>query len=160
MIPIEYIAGLFDGEGCFDVEINRDNRMRLGLRIRPYISLGLGVQDAQILDEITEGFPSVSFDKRYVKAKDGGVKGVVIKLHSKKGAQEFIRAIKPYIRLPTNKRRLELLGKLLDLAKPYKRLDDNEVKELWAIVNEIRALSKKKGRNAKYRISVASESHL
>jgi hypothetical protein len=54
MINKEYIIGLVDGEGSFNIQINTNNRRRAKIDLR--FSLKLRYQDKEILDELKKFF--------------------------------------------------------------------------------------------------------
>jgi len=104
-----YIAGLFDGDGSFLVELKRHPSIPTGLQIMPRIVLSLSSRDSAVLEEVKASFPSLNFKLKSLKCGC-----VQLRLSNLRDISCFIKEVKPYLRVFTNVRRAEILEEIVD----------------------------------------------
>ena len=151
-IDLAYTAGLFDGEGYFGVRFENHPEVRMKIRIAPIVTLGQNSQDFDsIYHYMTERFPDIFFGKPYhIRATN--VK--VLRIKRKDEVMQFIRLIKPFVLLPSTKKKIDLLEKIYEIAPKYKKVNKAEFKQLLLLVKELRTMSKRSGRTMKTKTDI------
>src|SRR3989344_6624315 len=110
-----YVLGLVNGEGCFNVRVNRQRRRA---RVELKFSLKLRHQDKDVLDELQKFF---GCGKVYIQ-NDKRANHSLCYRFEVQNKKEIIEKIIPFFeqnfpRLPSRKRDFELFKKIAGLAK-------------------------------------------
>jgi len=111
----EYVLGLVDGEGCFNVRVNRQRRRA---RVELKFSLKLRHQDKEVLDKLQRFFEC---GKVYIQ-NDKRVNHSLCYRFEVQNKKEIIEKIIPFFeqnipRLPSRKRDFELFKQITELTK-------------------------------------------
>ena len=111
----EYVLGLVDGEGCFNVRINRQRRRA---RVELKFSLKLRHQDKEVLDELQRFF---GCGKVYIQ-NDKRANHSLCYRFEVQNKKEIVEKIIPFFeqncpRLPSRKKDFELFKKIAELSK-------------------------------------------
>ena len=111
----EYVLGLVDGEGCFNVRVNRQRRRA---RIELKFSLKLRHQDKKVLDELQRFF---GCGKVYIQ-NDKRANHSLCYRFEVQNKKEIIEKIIPFFeqnspRLPSRKRDFELFKQIVELTQ-------------------------------------------
>jgi len=111
----EYVLGLVDGEGCFNVRINRQRRRA---RVELKFSLKLRHQDKEVLDELQRFF---GCGKVYIQ-NDRRANHSLCYRFEVQNKKEIVEKIIPFFeqncpRLPSRKKDFELFKKIAELSK-------------------------------------------
>jgi hypothetical protein len=123
----EYIIGLVDGEGSFNVRINKNNRRA---RVELKFSLKLRYQDKEILDELQKFFEC---GKVYIQ-RDKRENHSLCYRFEVQNRKEIIEKIVPFFKenspkIPSRKRDFELFKKIVELSQ-RDPLDFEEIQNL------------------------------
>ena len=115
MLEKEYVLGLVDGEGCFNVRVNRQRRRA---RVELKFSLKLRHQDKEVLDELQKFF---GCGKVYIQ-NDMRANHSLCYRFEVQNKKEIIEKIVPFFeqncpRLPSRKRDFELFRQIAELSK-------------------------------------------
>ena len=110
-----YVLGLVDGEGCFNVRINRQRRRA---RVELKFSLKLRHQDKEVLDELQRFF---GCGKVYIQ-NDRRANHSLCYRFEVQNKKEIVEKIIPFFeqncpRLPSRKKDFELFKKIAELSK-------------------------------------------
>ena len=110
-----YVLGLVDGEGCFNVRVNRQGRRA---RVELKFSLKLRHQDKEILDELQRFF---GCGQVYIQ-NDKRANHYLCYRFEVQNKKEIVEKIIPFFeqnipRLPSRKRDFELFKKITELAQ-------------------------------------------
>ena len=127
MLEKEYVLGLVDGEGCFNVRVNRQRRRA---RVELKFSLKLRHQDKEVLDELQRFF---GCGKVYIQ-NDKRANHSLCYRFEVQNKKEIIEKIIPFFeqncpKLPSRKRDFELFKQIAELAK-NDSVDLGKVKQL------------------------------
>ena len=111
----EYVLGLVDGEGCFNVRVNRQRRRA---RVELKFSLKLRHQDKEVLDKLQRFFEC---GKVYIQ-NDKRVNHSLCYRFEVQNKKEIIEKIIRFLeqnipRLPSRKRDFELFKQITELTK-------------------------------------------
>ena len=111
----EYVLGLVDGEGCFNVRINRQRRRA---RVELKFSLKLRHQDKEMLDELQRFF---GCGKVYIQ-NDKRVNHSLCYRFEVQNKKEIIEKVIPFFeknfpKLPSRKRDFELFRQIAELSQ-------------------------------------------
>ena len=111
----EYVLGLVDGEGCFNVRVNRQRRRA---RIELKFSLKLRHQDKKVLDELQRFF---GCGKVYIQ-NDKRANHSLCYRFEVQNKKEICEKVIPFFeqncpRLPSRKRDFELFKKIAELSQ-------------------------------------------
>lgn len=112
MLSVEYIAGLYDGDGSFVVSLIKRSSIPVGFQIQFEIILNISSNDKDVFNQIINTLKDVNFtiyDQKSVGQSQLRIRGV----HN---CLTFLKKIKPYIRLPSNIVRLSIYEEMLKLA--------------------------------------------
>ena len=123
----EYVLGLVDGEGCFNVRVNRQRRRA---RVELKFSLKLRHQDKEVLDKLQRFFEC---GKVYIQ-NDKRVNHSLCYRFEVQNKKEIIEKIIPFFeqnfpRLPSRKRDFELFKQIAELSQ-NNSVDLKKVEEL------------------------------
>ena len=115
MLEKEYVLGLVDGEGCFNVRVNRQRRRA---RVELKFSLKLRHQDKEMLDELQRFF---GCGKVYIQ-NDKRANHSLCYRFEVQNKKEIIEKIIPFFeqnipKLPSRKRDFELFRQIAELSK-------------------------------------------
>ncbi len=135
---LNWLAGIFEGEGTITINVERDKHRRYGFRLSPRIMFTISLKDEHAIKLFEEHIP-VKWYKNYKKGKD--LARIVIK--KREDIITFLNILSPFFRLPTTKRKVELMMKFFELVKRYKRLSKEELIQALLIVKELRELQKR-----------------
>ena len=111
----EYVLGLVDGEGCFNVRVNRQRRRA---RVELKFSLKLRHQDKEVLDELQKFF---GCGKVYIQ-NDKRVNHSLCYRFEVQNKKEIIEKVIPFFeqncpKLPSRKRDFELFKQIAELSQ-------------------------------------------
>jgi len=98
----------------------------------------ISLKDEYAIKLFEEHIP-VKWFKNYKKEK--GIARIVIK--ERESIITFLSILSPFFRLPTTKRKVELMMKFFEIVKRYKRLSKEELIQALLIVKELRKLQKR-----------------
>jgi hypothetical protein len=132
-----HLAGLIDGEGYIGITFKKDTSRALGVQLSPIIQIALGDADSQYLKEL---YGSLHLGILVPNRKSG----LAWKIRSKSQCLKLIGLIEPFVRLPTTKRRLQLLKSILQIWLFGKWMTQERWNQLLPLILELRNLSKKK----------------
>ena len=115
MLNKEYVLGLVDGEGSFNVRVNRQRRRA---RVEIKFSLKLRHQDKEVLDELQSFF---GCGKVYIQ-RDARVNHSLCYRFEVQNKKEIIEKVIPFFeqncpKLPSRKRDFELFRQIAELSK-------------------------------------------
>ena len=115
MLEKEYVLGLVDGEGCFNVRVNRQRRRA---RVELKFSLKLRHHDKEVLDEL-QGF--FGCGKVYIQ-NDKRANHSLCYRFEVQNKKEIIERIIPFFeqncpKLPSRKRDFELFKQIAELTQ-------------------------------------------
>ena len=115
MLNSEYILGLVDGEGSFNVRVNRQRRRA---RVELKFSLKLRHQDKEVLDELQKFF---GCGKVYIQ-RDRRANHSLCYRFEVQNKKEIVKKIIPFFeqnvpRLPSRKRDFELFRQIMELSE-------------------------------------------
>ena len=137
---LNYLAGIFDGEGTVSVQVFKDNRHRYGIRIKPYIQFAISKDDADVIDLFKKYIP-VKWVVGFYKSRNI----IHIRIEDLDGIRKFIEVLSPYIRLPSTKKKVEIMSKILQkMNKHRKPYSKEEFLELLMLAKELRMLQKRR----------------
>jgi len=108
-VSVSYIAGLYDGDGSFSVELAKHPSIPTGFQIKPEIILCLKNSDSQVFRDIIETFPEFRFTVHKTK-----VGSSMLRLRNEIDVSKFLKIVRPYIRIFSNVRRAEILEEITD----------------------------------------------
>ena len=119
-----YVLGLVDGEGCFNVRVNRQRRRA---RVELKFSLKLRHQDKEVLDGLQSFF---GCGKVYIQ-NDRRINHSLCYRFEVQNKKEIIEKIIPFFeqncpRLPSRRRDFELFKQIAELSKDSVDLDKIE----------------------------------
>ena len=123
----EYVLGLVDGEGCFNVRVNRQRRRA---RVELKFSLKLRHQDKEVLDELQKFF---GCGRVYIQ-NDKRANHSLCYRFEVQNKKEIVEKIIPFFeqnfpRLPSRKRDFELFKQIAELSQ-NNSVDLKKVEEL------------------------------
>jgi hypothetical protein len=140
---ITHLIGLLDGEGYIGISFRRDEKAFLGYAFSPAIQLALGEDDSSYL--------------RYLhrKTRRGQLarnrkSGLVWRLRSQSDCLWLLKLAKKHSKLPTARKRIELLERIIHLLPHGAPLSMNRWTELKPLILQLRALSKKKRNHLRF----------
>ena len=127
MLNVEYVLGLVDGEGSFNVRVNENNRRA---RVELKFSLKLRYQDKEILHELQKFF---GCGKVYIQ-RDKRPRHSLCYRFEVQNKKEIIEKIIPFFeknlpKLPSRKRDFQLFKEIVDLSN-NEQLDFEKIKSL------------------------------
>lgn len=127
MLDNNYVLGLVDGEGSFNVRVNTQRRRA---RVELKFSLKLRHQDKEILDELQSFF---GCGKVYIQ-RDQRANHSLCYRYEVQNKKEIIEKIIPFFdahlpKLPSRKRDFELFKKITELANT-EPVNLNEIRKL------------------------------
>lgn len=130
MISADYIIGLVDGEGSFNVRINEDTNRRAKVELK--FSLKLRHQDREILDELQKFF---GCGKVYIQ-RDKRENHSLCYRFEVQNKKSIIEKIIPFFKenspkIPSRKRDFELFSQIVKLSEEDK-IDFDKIKNLKA----------------------------
>lgn len=116
MLTADYIIGLVDGEGSFNVRINEDNNRRAKVELK--FSLKLRHQDKEILDELQLFF---GCGKVYIQ-RDKRPKHSLCYRFEVQNKKEIIEKIVPFFienqpKIQSRKKDFELFKRIVELSQ-------------------------------------------
>ena len=119
MINKDYIVGLVDGEGSFNVRVNQDKNRRAKVELK--FSLKLRHQDKEILDELQKFF---GCGKVYIQ-RDKRKNHSLCYRFEVQNKKEIIEKIIPFFKenspkIPSRKRDFELFHEIVKLSEENK----------------------------------------
>ena len=131
----EYVLGLVDGEGCFNVRINRQRRRA---RVELKFSLKLRHQDKEMLDKLQKFF---GCGKVYIQ-NDKRVNHSLCYRFEVQNKKEIIEKIIPFFekncpKLPSRKRDFELFKQIAELLQncsvDLKKIEELKSQMHWGL---------------------------
>lgn len=137
---VEYLAGLFDAEGYIGIYVQRSPRSRFGWYPRFVANLNLAIYDASILYALREKLADL---KPQVKLRHEN-NTAYFQISGMKNIKAFVDLISPYSKLPTMKKRLELVGEALTLMFNKEHYREKGWRKLMVIIEKLRSLSKRR----------------
>ena len=141
MIPeLCYLAGLFEGEGTISIDVIKEPKTRYGTRLKPLVEFTISINDSTIVEDFKKHIPVnwLVVTKRECNA-------IKIRLRDQESIKRFIELLSPYFRLPTTKRKAEIILKILSKMGKHKRggFSKEEFIELLNLAKELKSLQKK-----------------
>lgn len=138
-----YLAGLLDSEGHIGMRCGKcqDRGYKFGIHFEPVVQITLSMRDGEVLRLYNEktGLGRLSRNER---------RGIVWAIQSKQEIRALFEMVNPYIKMPTTKRKIQLLEEFLAILPTWARLDKDKLAHVGKIIDEIHRLAKKwKGRN-------------
>ena len=127
MLEKEYVLGLVDGEGSFNVRVNRQRRRE---KVELKFSLKLRHQDKEVLDELQKFF---GCGKVYIQ-RDKRANHTLCYRFEVQNKKEIIEKIIPFFeqncpKLPSRKRDFELFKQIAELSQ-YDSVDFGKIEQL------------------------------
>lgn len=133
-----HLAGLLDGEGHIGVKCGKfdDRGYKFGLHFEPVVQITLSARDGVVLCLYCErtGLGRISENKR---------RGIMWAIQSKREIRALFEIVKPYIKMPTTDRKIQLLEEFLSILPTYARLDKDKLIHVGKIIDEIHRMAKK-----------------
>jgi hypothetical protein len=140
---IEYVAGLFDAEGYVGLIKERHPRSLLGFLVYPIVNLNLAIYDSSVLVRMKEMFSYLNPQLKFREQNNTAFFQISGISHVK----EFLTILYPHLRLPTKRKRVEIVLKVIDfMEKGYHKTERGKL-ELLKFINELRRLAKRRQRN-------------
>lgn len=127
-ISPDYIVGLTDGEGCFEIPVSKATRTDLGFRIRPEFRLHIDQQDSNTLEKIHEFFGFGYVYPRRLRPKSKKYRGnqvegfVVVSLEDLKKIRNFFETHP----LSIKRKPFEIWSNSVDLAEAISKTPRNQ----------------------------------
>lgn len=148
-ISPENVSGFVVGEGCFYVECGRDDKYKLGYRIRPAFCIELRYDDKEILEVIKEYLQCGNiYDLDFGRYK--GYEQKKWKPHVKYRISNFediskkvVPFFNKYALFGKKRRSFELFSQIVEMMERKEHLNENGIKKIIQIVNELKSLNKK-----------------
>lgn len=138
-IDLSYIAGLFDGEGYFGVGVGKSKSSTFGFFVRPMFEFSLKREDSEyIIPKIVELLPDVKLRI----APTGDKTSIRLMIRRSRDLTLFLSKIKPFVQLPSVKKKIKVIEMIQEKKKFYKRLNSQETRELLFLVKDLRRLSR------------------
>ena len=141
-LSLEYVAGLYDGDGSFLVSVSKHPSVPIGYEIRPSIVLSLAERDSAVFNDIVETFQGLAF--RLKKVATGNINLVLSK---EEDVLVFLRKVRPHLRVYTNVRRATIMEEIVEklVSTPFRKGHDRSAlfSSLLGLVSEMRRYSKK-----------------
>ncbi len=144
-----YLAGLFEGKGTISIDVIQEPKGRYGIRLKPLVEFTISIDDSIIIEDFKKHIP-VNW-LTVVRKKDNAIK---IRLRDQESIKRFIERLFPYFKLPTTRKKAELMLKILSKVGKHKRggFSKDEFIELLNLTRELKLLQKKARNRAKTNI--------
>jgi hypothetical protein len=140
---IEYVAGLFDAEGYVGLIKERHPKSLLGFQVYPIVNLNLAIYDSSVLVRMKGMFSYLNPQLKFREQNNTAFFQISGISHVK----EFLTILYPHLRLPTKRKRVEIVLKVIDfMEKGYHKTERGKL-ELLKYINELRRLAKRRQRN-------------
>ena len=140
---ILWFAGLFEGEGTITIEVDFDEKSKFGVRIRPLVELVISLRDANAVNEVIKKL----FPYRWITYTNKEHNTVRFVLKRKEDIKQFLAKTVQYFKLPTTKRKVILLQKIIEIleykGKYRSKFGRNEMKTLLELSIELKKLQKR-----------------
>jgi hypothetical protein len=114
--PIPYIAGLYDGDGSFTINVTRHPSIPTGYQVSFAVELSLAECDRSAFDAVTDAFPGLRF--RVERDKLGMCK---LRLRGEEDVLSFLEAVEPHLRVFTSVRRAEAVRRAVEAVLDGRR---------------------------------------
>ena len=141
-LSLDYVAGLYDGDGSFLVSVSRHPSVPIGYEIRPAVVLSFAERDSVIFDDVINTFQGLAF-----RLKKTNVGNISLVLSKEEDVLAFLRKVRPHLRIFTNVRRATIMEEIVEklVSTPYRKGHDRSAlyASLLDLVAEMRKYSKK-----------------
>jgi hypothetical protein len=141
-LPVDYVAGLYDGDGSFLVSVKRHPTVLSGFQVTPEVLLELACHDSVVFNDIVETFPGLHFTVHRNKL---GM--CMLRIRSEEDVYEFLKQVMPHLRIFTNVRRAGILYEIVSFILEHRSGrhygSDRHFGYLARLVEEMRRYSKR-----------------
>ena len=111
----KWIIGFVDGEGCFHVGINKQQKMSLGFQILPEFRVVQHQRDKKILFEFKKYFGFGKICKNHDDRKEFRVRGI-------KNLNSIVKFFKTHTLKTTKQKNFELFSKVIEIMNKNEHL--------------------------------------
>ena len=122
-----WVTGFVDGEGCFKIQIVKDNRQKTGWQVRLYFSISLHIKDKPLLEQIKILFRHVGSITKY------GPQSLHLQVQSIKELKIIIDHFEKFPLLTNKRADFELFKRVLILIKNKEHLTPEGLRKIIAI---------------------------
>lgn len=141
-MPIDYVAGLYDGDGAFLVTVQRHPTVLSGFQVVAEVQLGLACYDSVVFRDVVETFPGPRFTVH--ENKLGMCR---LRIRGEEDVYGFLKQVMPHLRIFTNVKRAKILYEIVSFILEHRRGmhygSDAHFDHLARLVAEMRKYSKR-----------------
>jgi len=136
----EYVAGLFDSEGYVGLINRKHPKALLGFQVYPIVNINLAIYDSSVLLKLKEMFSRFNPQLKFREQNNTALFQIV----GNSNVKQFLATLCPYLKLPTMKKRVEIILEAIDFMERGSHKTENGKLKLLEYVNELKPLAKRK----------------
>ena len=134
-MDINYVAGFFDGEGCFTISIHlKKGARKFIFQVSPRVSIAVSEESNDVLERIQEclGFGKIYHHTRSRRSRDGRIKKeMIFRIYRRDELEQFVRLMEN--KVIVKRRELNLFKRILELTESA----TENISEIVQIASEI-----------------------
>jgi hypothetical protein len=141
-LPIDYVAGLYDGDGSFTATVQRHPTVPSGFQLVAEVNLTLARYDSTVFRDVVETFPWLHFT-----VHENKLGMCMLRIRGEEDVYWFLRQVMPHLRIFTNVKRAGILYEIVSFILEHRRGmhygSDMHFNHLARLVAEMRRYSKR-----------------
>ena len=125
-----WIVGFVDGEGCFHVSLNRQEKMSLGWQVLPEFRVVQHQRDIKILHKLKEYFNCGNICKNHDERMEFRVRGLC-------NLNQIVKFFKKNSLQTSKQKKFEIFSEIIEMMNKKQHLNEEGLKEIASLASKM-----------------------